>query len=130
MYKCVFKSGTPDQCVQESKYSSCTDFKKDEYKSLCTNFDYISYDEKCIYSNSACSTVQKTCLELSNASKADEDDCARAPTSGYNKYCVLKEDESGCEEKERENNDNKGAFGLSEKKLWFNLLVILFGLLL
>ena len=130
LYKCVFKSGTPDQCVQESKYSSCTDFKKDEYKSLCTNFDYISYDEKCIYSNSACSTVQKTCLELSNESKVSDETCENAPTSGYNKYCVLKEDESGCEEKERENNDNKGAFGLSEKKLWFNLLVILFWLLL
>ena len=46
LYKCVFKSGTSNQCVQESKYSSCTDFKKDEYKSLCTNYDGISYDEK------------------------------------------------------------------------------------
>ena len=129
LYKCVFKSGTPDQCVQESKYSSCTDFKKDEYKSLCTNYDF-STTKKCTYSNSACSTVQKTCLELSNESKVSDKTCENAPTSGYNKYCVLKEDESGCEEKERENNDNKGAFGLSEKKLWFNLLVILFWLLL
>ena len=129
LYKCVFKSGTSNQCVQESKYSSCTDFKKDEYKSLCTNYDF-STSKKCTYSNSACSTVQKTCLELSNESKISDETCENAPTSGYNKYCVLKEDESGCEEKERENNDNKGAFGLSEKKLWFNLLVILFWLLL
>ncbi len=90
----------------------------------------LSEGNKCSYSNSACSEVKKTCLELSNESHADEEICGSAPTSGNNKYCSFKADESGCEEKEKENANNKGTFGLCYKKLWFNLLVILFGLLL
>ena len=132
--KCVFKSEATNKCVKEPKYSSCSDFKKDDYEYLCTYisiaFTDLSVENKCSYSNSACSEVKKTCLELSNESDANEEICGSAPTSGNNKYCSLKADESGCEEKEKENANNKGTFGLCYKKLWFNLLVILFGLLL
>ena len=135
-YKCVFKSGTTNQCVRELKYSSCSEFKKDDYENECASifssssfsYDIVSPENKCVYSNSICSEVKKTCLELSNESVGEEI-CENAPTSGSNKYCSLKADESGCEEKEKEN-ENKGTFYLSDQKLWFNLLVILFGLLL
>ena len=134
-YKCVFQSGTPTKCVQQKKYSTCSEFKKDDYEYVCTSLGSnplisLSIDYKCAYSNSACSEVQKNCLELSNEPKVDEEICESAPTSGNNKYCSLKADKSGCEEKEKENADNKGNFGLCYKKLWFNLLVIVFGLLL
>ena len=133
-YKCVFKSGNPNECVQQKKYSTCSEFKKDDYEYVCTYnsiaFTGLSIDYKCAYSNSACSEVQKNCLELSNEPKVDEEICESAPTSGNNKYCSLKADKSGCEEKEKENANNKGNFGLCYKKLGFNLLVILFGLFL
>jgi hypothetical protein len=133
-YKCTFKSGNPNECVQEKKYSTCSEFKKDDYEYVCIydsiKFTGLSAEYKCAYSNSACSEVQKNCLELSNEPKVDEEICESAPTSGNNKYCSLKADKSGCEEKEKENADNKGNFGLCYKKLWFNLLVILFGLFL
>ena len=134
-YKCTFKSGNPNECVQEKKYSTCSEFKKDDYEYVCTSYGSnppisLSIDYKCAYSNSACSEVQKNCLELSNEPKVDEEICESAPTSGNNKYCSLKADKSGCEEKEKENADNKGNFGLCYKKLWFNLLIIVFGLLL
>ena len=133
--KCVFQSGTPDKCVQQKKYSTCSEFKKDDYEYVCTSYGSIapislSIDYKCAYSNSACSEVQKTCLELSNEPDADEDICESSPTSAYNKYCSLKADKSGCEEKEKENANNKGNFGLCYKKLGFNLLFIAFGLFL
>jgi hypothetical protein len=133
-YKCVFQSGTPTKCVQQKKYSTCSEFKKDDYEYVCTydsiKFTGLSAEYKCSYKNSACSEVQKTCLELSNEPDADEEICESSPTSAYNKYCSLKADKSGCEEKEKENADNKVNFGLCYKKLWFNLLVIVFGLLL
>ena len=134
-YKCVFQSGTPTKCVQQKKYSTCSEFKKDDYEYVCTSYGSnppisLSIDYKCAYSNSACSEVQKNCLELSNEPKVDEEICESAPTSGNNKYCSLKADKSGCEEKEKENADNKGNFGLCYKKLWFNLLFIAFGLFL
>ena len=133
-YKCVFQSGTPTKCVQQKKYSTCSEFKKDDYEYVCTydsiKFTSLSIDYKCAYSNSACSEVQKNCLELSNEPEVNEEICESAPTSGNNKYCSLKADKSGCEEKEKENANNKGNFGLCYKKLWFNLLVIAFGLFL
>jgi hypothetical protein len=134
-YKCVFQSGTPTKCVQQKKYSTCSEFKKDDYEYVCTSYGSnppisLSIDYKCSYKNSACSEVQKTCLELSNEPDADEEICESSPTSAYNKYCSLKADKSGCEEKEKENADNKGNFGLCYKKLGFNLLFIAFGLFL
>ena len=66
-YKCVFQSGTPTKCVQQKKYSTCSEFKKDDYEYVCTydsiKFTGLSIDYKCSYKNSACSEVQKTCLE-------------------------------------------------------------------
>ena len=120
---CVFKNG---QCVKEEK-KSCSEFNIDNYESICLLNSPSSVYSKCIYSNSACSDTKKNCLELSDESNIDKETCESAPTSGPNKYCSLKADESGCEEKEK---NNKGTFGLNDKKLWFNLLVISFGLLL
>lgn len=124
--KCVFKSGNPNQCVQEN-VTSCSEFNKDDYGYHCELISLNSISDKCVYSNSVCSTQKKTCLELKKESGVDKKICESAVISGSNKYCALKEDESGCEEKEKE---NKSTFGLSVKKLWFNLLVILLGLIL
>ena len=124
-HHCVFKN---NQCVEEEK-KSCSEFNVDNYESLCLLNSPSSKYTKCVYSNSACSDTKKNCLELSDESEVDKETCESAPTSGTNKYCSLKADESGCEEKEKENN-NKATFGLNDKKLWFNLLVILFGLIL
>jgi len=120
---CVFKNG---ECVEEER-KSCSEFNVDNYESLCLLNPHSSVNIKCVYSNSVCSVTKKNCLELSDESGVDIETCESAPTSGPNKYCSLKADESGCEEKE---NNNKGTFGLNDKKLWFNLLVIVFGLLL
>ena len=58
-YKCVFKSGTTNQCVRELKYSSCSEFKRDDYEYECASisssisfpYDIVSPENKCAYSN-------------------------------------------------------------------------------
>ena len=86
-----------------------------------------SSSDKCSYSNSACSTVKKTCFELSNELSLTEETCNEALTSASNKICSLKGDKSGCDEKVKV---NRGNYGLNNKKLVLNLLFVIFGLLL
>ena len=51
-----------------------------------------------------------------------------APTSDSNKKCAIKKDYSGCEEIV-DNSKNIGTFGLENKKIMFNLLLVIYGLL-
>ena len=66
-------------------------------------------------------------MELSNELSVSEETCNEALTSASNKICSKKRDESWCEEKV---NNNRGNYGLDNKKLVLNLLFIILGLLL
>ena len=120
-YKCVFHSNAAKKCQKEQKL--CSEIKNEDYEDTCTK-TYPNYYSKCEFSDSTCNQVNKTCLELEIASSATSDICSLAATSGSNKECKLKEDNTGCEEKETKKNGD--AF-LSYK---LSLLLIIFGLLL
>lgn len=124
--KCSFVAGNPNKCVRK-KRETCSDFKRDDFAFQCYSLHLSSSSDKCSYSNSACSTVKKTCLELSNELSVTEETCNEALTSASNKICSIKRDESGCEEKV---NLNRGNYGLDNKKLVLNLLFVILGLLL
>ena len=128
--KCKFISGTPNKC--ETQQKKCSDFKVEDYIDICYDISLLSPGKKCVYDNSACSEINRSCLEL-NLVPVTEEICAAAPTSDSNtKVCALKSDGSGCEEIEKENQEdnNKGEFCISNKSLMFNLLIIIFELLL
>ena len=149
-YKCVFKEG--NTCEEEKK--DCSDITKDKYEQECSEISASSSEKKCSFSNSVCSEVSKSCLELSLLYSATNDICSSAPTSNpSNKVCVKKEEGIGCEEKDKSsdssnqsgsssnpssssgtgqnnnqnNQNNKGTFVLEFK---FSLLFIIFGLFL
>ena len=124
--KCSFEPGNPNKCVRK-KRETCSDFKRDDFAFQCYSLHLSSSSDKCSYSNSACATVKKTCLELSNELSVTEETCNEALTSASNKICSIKRNESGCEEKV---NNNRGNYGLDNKKLVLNLLFIILGLLL
>ena len=129
--KCKFISGNPNRC--ETQQKKCEDFKVEDYIDLCYDISLLSPGKKCVYSNSACTEISRTCLELS-AVPVTEEICAAAPTSDSNsKICGLKSDGTGCEEVEKEvqENENKGTtFGICNRSLMFNLLFVIFWLLL
>ena len=119
--KCVFYPDETKKCQEESKL--CSEIKNEDYESTCTKHEPNFYS-KCEFSDSACNQVNKTCLELEAETSVTSDVCSLATTSGSNKECKLKEDNTGCEEKEKKKNGD--AF-LSYK---LSLLLIIFGLLL
>ena len=142
-------------CEEEKK--DCSDITKDKYEQECSEISASSSEKKCSFSNSVCSEVSKSCLELSLLYSATNDICSSAPTSNpSNKVCVKKEEGIGCEEKDKSsdssnqsgsssnpssssgtgqnnnqnnqnNQNNKGTFVLGFK---FSLLFIIFGLFL
>ena len=120
----------PNKC--ETQQKKCDDFKVEDYIDLCYDISLLSPGKKCVYSNSACSEISRTCLELS-AGPITEEICGAAPTSDSNsKICGLKNDGTGCEEveKEEQESESRGTFGICNRSLMFNLLVVIFGLLL
>ena len=128
---CTFKPGSPNKC--EKKIKVCSDFNKDDFSDMCYSLQLSSVGKKCIYSNSACAEINKSCLELYYESSVTEEICSAAPTTDPNtKICSVKIDGFGCEEieKEEQDNANKSNFGIDNNKLIFNLLLIILGLLL
>ena len=122
--KCEFVSGTSaNTCVKKNKV--CSDIKVDDYKDYCPSIT-LSLGKKCSYSNSACKESNMSCKELENNSRVNEDICSAATTSDSNKKkCVLKSDNSGCQETDKPS--SKGNFGPEIK---FSLLVMIISLLL
>ena len=122
--KCEFVSGTSaNTCVKRNKV--CSDIKVDDYKDYCPSIP-LSLGKKCSYSNSACKESNMSCKELENNSGVNEDICSAATTSDSNKKkCVLKSDNSGCQETDKPS--SKGNFGPEIK---FSLLVVIISLLL
>ena len=122
--KCEFVSGTSaNTCVKKNKV--CSDIKVDDYKDYCPSIT-LSLGKKCSYSNSACKESNMSCKELENNSGVNEDICSAATTSDSNKKkCVLKSDNSGCQETDKPS--SKGNFGPEIK---FSLLVVIISLLL
>ena len=97
-YKCVFKEG--NTCEREK--IDCSDITKEKYKQECSGISASSAEKKCSYSNSACSEISKSCLELSSVYSATSAICSAASTSDPNsKVCVKKEQGIGCEEKDK-----------------------------
>ena len=148
-YRCQYiESGGTRSCTKVTK--QCSDFKAEDYSLECSSISPSTYVAqqiglKCLYDNSKCADINKSCSELTSftslptgtdASKI----CASAPTTYPNrKQCILKNDNSGCEEVEKaiidedEDNNaqkNKSNFGLSDKKFIINFIFIIFGLLL
>ena len=129
--KCKFISGNPNRC--ETQQKKCDNFKVEDYIDLCYDISLLSPGKKCVYSNSACNEISRSCLELS-AVPVTEEMCEAAPTSDTNsKVCKLKSDGTGCEEVEKveQESENKGTtVGICNRSLMFNLLFVIFGLLL
>ena len=110
----------------ELKDKECPDFEMDDYKDLCSS-QYSSSSTHCIYSNSVCKEIKKTCLELANDPYLNEEICSEATTSDMNrKKCSLKSDNSGCEEVDKPNQNNQGF----ENKFSLLLFFIIYSLLL
>ena len=121
-YKCVFNpDSSTNKCQKEQKL--CYEIKIEDFENDCSKYS-PSFFEKCELSNSACEQVNKTCLELEKQASVTSDICSLAATFGSNKECKLKEDNTGCEEKDKKKN------GDSFLRLKFSLLLIIFGLLL
>lgn len=84
------------KCVNKyecSKFSSVDDYKELICNSIHPNCSYNSEDNKCEYS-------EKKCTEIVFYSKniANKETCENMEASEPYKKCVLKEDQSGCEE--------------------------------
>lgn len=153
--KCSYTvSGTSISCEKVDK--QCSDFQVEDYASVCIpqpTIEGVTFpiNIKCLYANSQCADINKSCLELSSislpAGTSDADAykiCAVASTSYPNrKQCVLKNDKSGCEEIDKEITDddddngdknnakeNKGNFCLNKKQFIINFIFIIFGILL
>ena len=93
---------------------------------MCLEYSRIlSFEEKCVFSDSKCSIAYKSCSELDSYYLANKDICENAPTSNT-KICKLKEDNSGCIEVEKE---NKSIFGPAKNLLYSSLLFIILDLL-
>ena len=104
-------------CVEERK--SCSDFNELQ-KLLCRAITPTDITKKCIFSNNACSTVAKTCLELVSGVTSAEQCKAAATSSSSYKECVLKSGGGSCEEKfktqEVEIRNEEGGKNEEEKK--------------
>lgn len=127
---CVFTQGNtnvPNKCEEKEKV--CTDFKAQNLQSWCyyiSELTSTSIENKCAYFNSNCQEIKKTCLDLYDEIGATKEICEAAPTSDSNrKTCVLKEDESGCEEINKQNTNNS-KFLVGDKKMINNLLLFIF----
>ena len=147
--KCVYN---PDTKKCEQTYKECSEFNKDDYKEYCLLFPLILSNKICDYVNSDCIEAENICTKLNSMSGITEEICSKASIPNSKKKCQLKEDGSGCEEKDineqDDNNDsgdddnnntnndngntsnggkNKGRY-ISEFKM--NLLIIILWLLL
>ena len=119
-YKCVYQDSTK-KCKKEQKL--CSEIKNEDYENVCTEYT-PSFYAICEFSNSACNQVNKTCLELENESSVTSNICSLAAASSSKKECIIKEDNTGCEEKEKKNSGD--AF----LRFKFSLLFVIFWLLL
>ena len=106
---------------------------------ICSSISLSSLAKKCTYDNSACSEVNKSCLELKGQSGVTEEICSAASTSNSNKVCIINESGAGCLETEKNSNQNNGNTdnnnnskknnGCFIKMIKFSLLLIIFELL-
>ena len=125
---CEFTQGNtnvPNKCEEREKI--CTDFKVQNLQSMCYyTTELTSVENKCAYFNSNCQEIKKTCSDLYDETSATKEICEAAPTSDSSrKTCVLKEDESGCEEINKQNTNNS-KFLVGDKKMINNLLLFIF----
>lgn len=138
-YKCVFKEGN----ICERGKKDCSDITKNKYEQECLGLSASSIEKKCSFSNSACSEVNKSCLELSSQYSVTDEICSAASTSDpNNKVCVKKEQDYGCEEKDKSstpstNSNPSSSSGAGQTnnqnnmpQFKFSLLFIILGLFL
>ena len=125
-YKCTFDISSK-KCLKEKK--SCEDFNtNDNYEKICISLSSSYYNSKCIYTNSVCSLVNRTCFELEGSLYANEEFCLTAETSDpKNKVCKFQGAGNGCFEVDKNsaqdninngsgNNGNNGNNGSNGKK--------------
>ena len=98
--KCVYEAPASGQtkgtCTAGTKI--CSDLKIELFKSECTALELTDVTKTCEFSNNVCSDTKKYCSELSNESGLNNDKCNSAKVLAANHICVLKKDNSGCEE--------------------------------
>ena len=125
--KCVYTEGAGDTrtCAEETR--GCSDFKIEFYRSECSRITPIDQTKKCSFFNNACSSVDKTCLELNRLSNPTSETCGKAATSSSDKMCVVNDSNNGCKEVDRPKNQDTETN--SEEKSFggkINLNVIIF----
>ena len=98
--KCQFNENDKS-CKTINK--KCSDFKVDSIANLCYKIPITNDAQRCSYSNSACTLIDRpTCYELSESKNVTEEFCSKATTTNENKVCGLKSDSlgyrRGCQE--------------------------------
>ena len=85
-YKCAFISGTPHICVIKEK--GCRDFTIESYQDYCNSINHPSVEKKCSYSDNSCTERYKSCSELENDNRVNEEiykKCKKNETNNGNK---------------------------------------------
>ena len=138
---CVFKS---DKCVEQ--YASCylycrddtlkcSDFRLNLF-TTCSSITLSDSSKKCVYSNSACSISDKTCLDLYTLSSSiDESETCGAAKTSSDKTCIGNPNKNGCVEASKEethNNDEekKSSEGNFIGKKTLNKIILMLMVLL
>ena len=122
--KCVFRRMFDRYyCIEIKK--ECSEISRDyRHEQVCLSLTPSSFENYCDYNRQFCEEKKKSCLELATDSRVTESICSSAPTSAGIKKCYLKEDNSGCEEKDYDyEGKNLGSFCLKFK---FSLLFLIF----
>ena len=110
-YKCKYTAPTAEGAkgTCERVARSCSEFKAELIKNQCTSIAISDISKKCVFNSndSTCSLIGKTCLELNSVTLTDptadlEQICKNAATSSSEKNCSVKDDDSGCEEIDKE----------------------------
>ena len=112
-YKCKYTAPTTGAAkgTCERVARSCSEFKAELIKNQCTTITTSLSDisKKCVFNSNVntCSLIGKTCLELNSVTLTDptadlEQICKNAVTSSSEKNCSVKDDDSGCEEIDKE----------------------------
>lgn len=112
VYKCIFN---PDIKKCEKIQKDLDEINSINKTEICNN--YIAFTgKKCEYINSECIELDKTCLEMNLESDLSDTICRNAKTSKANKKCRLKNDYLGCEERDKNENDDENDDSENNKK--------------
>lgn len=134
--KCKFTAGTGSSkgtCRDDTL--KCSDFRLNLF-TTCSSITLSDSSKKCVYSNSACSISDKTCLDLYTLSSSiDESETCGAAKTSSDKTCIGNPNKNGCVEASKEethNNDEekKSSEGNFIGKKTLNKIILMLMVLL